>query len=283
MEKYFNRLIKFIKKRYWIPPLIISLLVILYIINNIEYSFMDIVEVENPYLLDKSLKLKWIHKDKSFMINNYPNTFDFDYEIKKDLLEYSLKLPQDYGIIDCGGHIGDGAIPIAHALKFNNRKDITVYAIDPSKYKCDFINYIKELNNLDNLIVLNYGLTDKDNVEYTYDEEWAKKWLNDNNTGGINWQLKDMKSNSVGDDNIFMKLDTLISKNIIKHKLGAIHLDVENMEDKAILGGKSVIMEDKPYISLEDHNNDINKYMELLDNKYKYVKRLDANNIFIPK
>tara|TARA_Y100001970_G_C14131113_1_gene801766 strand:- start:352 stop:1203 length:852 start_codon:yes stop_codon:yes gene_type:complete len=283
MKKYFNRLIKFIKDKYWILPLIISLIVISYIINNIEYSFMDIVEVENPYLLDKSLKLKWIHKDKSFMINNFPNTFDFDYEIKKDLLEHSLKLPQDYGIIDCGGHIGDGAIPIAHALKFNNRKDITVYAIDPSKYKCDFINYIKELNNLDNLIVLNYGLTDKDNVEYTYDEEWAKKWLNDNNTGGINWQIKDMKSNSVGDDNIFMKLDTLISKNIIKHKLGAIHLDVENMEDKAILGGKSVIMEDKPYISLEDHNNDINKYMELLDNKYKYVKRLDANNIFIPK
>ena len=100
---------------------------------------MDIVEAENPYLVDKSLKLKWIHKDKSFMVNNFPSTFDFDYEIKKDLLEYSLKLPQDYGIIDSGAHIGDGAIPIAHALKFNNRKDITVYAIDPSKYKCDFI------------------------------------------------------------------------------------------------------------------------------------------------
>ena len=87
MEKYLNEMIQFAKKRYWIPLLIISLLVILYVINNIEYSFMDIVEAENPYLVDKSLKLKWIHKDKSFMVNNFPSTFDFDYEIKKDLLE----------------------------------------------------------------------------------------------------------------------------------------------------------------------------------------------------
>ena len=58
------------------------------------------------------------------MKNNWPNTFDFDYEIKKDLLENALKMPENHGIIDCGAHIGDGSIPLAHALKHNNRSDI---------------------------------------------------------------------------------------------------------------------------------------------------------------
>ena len=40
---------------------------------------------------------------------------------------------------------------------------------DEIGFMFDEIKFIQEeLNNLDNLIVLNYGLTDKDNVEYTH-------------------------------------------------------------------------------------------------------------------
>ncbi len=85
------------------------------------------------------------------MKSNFPNTFDFDYDIKEDIINKALTLPQNSCIIDCGAHIGDGSIAIAHALNYHKREDIIVYAIDPSKFKCDFINFIKTKNNLNNL------------------------------------------------------------------------------------------------------------------------------------
>ena len=88
-------------------------------------------------------------------------------------------------MIDCGSHIGDGSIPIAEALIHHNRGDITVYAIDPSIDKCQFISYIANVNGLYNITVINVGLSNVDNATYTYakDENWVKS----NNTGGIRW------------------------------------------------------------------------------------------------
>ena len=60
--------------------------------KNKEY-YNDIVIINNPYLENKSLK--WINTDNNFMKNNWPNTFDFDYEIKKDLLKNALKMPKN--------------------------------------------------------------------------------------------------------------------------------------------------------------------------------------------
>jgi non-ribosomal peptide synthetase component E (peptide arylation enzyme) len=76
-------------------------------------------------------------------------------------------LPLDNVIIDCGAHIDDGAIPIAHTLKLLGRDDITVYAIDPSLYKVEFMKEIKEKNNLNNLVILQYGLSNVNNI-YTH-------------------------------------------------------------------------------------------------------------------
>lgn len=250
-----------------------------YLKKNPEY-YNDIVITNNPYLKNKNLK--WINTDNNFMKNNWPNTFDFDFEIKKDLLDNALKMPKNYGIIDCGAHIGDGSIPLAHALKDNNRSDIIVYAIDPSKYKCDFINYIKKINKLDNLVVLNYGLSDKDNVKYTYADQDVLGQYWGNNTGGIQWTIKKNKSNTNNQDDIrFIKLDTLFDKKLINHKIGVIHLDVEGMEDKAIIGGMKYINNNKVYISLEDHTNNTKKFENLLKNNYKNINRIGNNYIYI--
>ena len=261
----------------------IIFLIISHFINKEYENYKSLIKIKNPYIESKENNISWINGENIFMKNNFPNTFDFDYEIKKDLLENALKMPKNYGIIDCGAHIGDGSIPLAHALKHSNREDIIVYAIDPSKYKCDFINYIKKINKLDNLVVLNYGLSDKDNVEYTYTDMDVDVVGNirGNNTGGIQWVIKKNKSNTNNnDDIIFIKLDTLFNKKIINHKIGVIHLDVEGMEDKAIIGGMKYINNNKPYISLEDWNNDTKKFLKLLGNNYSYIKRIGENNIF---
>src|SRR5436305_11920183 len=52
----------------------------------------------------------------------------------------------DGNIIDLGAWIGDNAAPWA---KIQNN---LIYAIDPSDINCEYINRVKNLNNLDNLI-----------------------------------------------------------------------------------------------------------------------------------
>jgi len=42
------------------------------------------------------------------------------------MINKALLLHINSCIIDCGVHIGDGAIAIAHALKYNERTDINI-------------------------------------------------------------------------------------------------------------------------------------------------------------
>ena len=232
----------------------------------------------------------WQTLDTEFMKNNWPNTFDFDYDIKEDIINKALTLPQNSCIIDCGAHIGDGSVAIAHALKHHNRADIIVYAIDPSKFKCKFIEFIKNKNNLNNLIVLNYGLSNVNN-------EYKTLKQSGNNTGGWEWAINNTdnseNTNNEDDINKFIKLDDLMKDNIIKHNIGIIHLDVEGMEKEALIGGIDTIKQHKPYISIEnngksgkDNNGKDNStnnqyYLEFLPQGYKYLYNKGDNNIVI--
>ena len=254
--------------------------------NNFEGN---IEKVKNPYIKTEHDDVIWQNLEYDFMKKNWPNTFDFDYDIKEDIIKHALTLPQNSCIIDCGAHIGDGSVAIAHALKFHNRDDIIVYAIDPSKFKCDFINFIKQKNNLNNLVVLNYGLS---NVNNTY-----KSKMNDNNnTGGWEWVLDntnaDSNANNANNDvNIFIKLDDLVRDNIINHDIGIIHFDVEGMEKEAILGGFNTIEKHKPYMSIEnniksgknnngiDNSANVEYFLEFLPKGYKYSYNKGENNI----
>jgi len=240
--------------------------------NNILSSAADfdanIETIKNPYIKidtsentseNKSIDIIWLKQDSEFMKNNFPSTFDFDYDIKDDIIAKALTLPSNYCIIDCGAHIGDGSVAIAHALKYNNREDIIVYAIDPSKYKCDFIEFIKQKNNLNNLIVLNYGLSNVNN-------NYKSLQQSGNNTGAWNWVINENNNDNNNDNNDienkdiinkFIKLDDLVKDNIIKHNIGIIHFDIEGMEKEALEGGIDTITKYKPYMSIE--NNNINK------------------------
>lgn len=260
-------------------------------VNNNNNDFEKNTElVLNPYIkvnkdnINEKHKILWQKLDNNFMKNNWPNTFDFDFAIKDDIINKSLTLPLNSGIIDCGAHIGDGSIAIAHALKYHNREDIIVYAIDPSKYKCDFIEFIKSKNNLNNLIVLNYGLSNV-NSEYKVLNKNGDNYLNPNgetNSGGWNWGIyNNNEKKDINNITKFIKLDDLIKDNIIFNNIGLIHLDVEGMEKEVLLGGSETINKYKPYMSLENNNNNLNHeyYLEFLPKEYKYLYNKGANNI----
>jgi len=222
------------------------------------------------------------------MTQNYPNIFDWDYQIKEDIINKAFSLPLNSCIIDCGAHIGDGAVPIAHALKYHNREDIIVYAIDPSKFKCNYMEFIKTKNNLNNLIILNYGLS---NVNVTY----KKSSTGDFDSGGWEWNIHDENDKNIDEKHInkFIKLDDLVKDNIISQNIGIIHFDVEGMEKEALIGGKDSIEKYKPYFTIENNgksgkdingneNSSNNEYfLQFLPKGYKYLYNKGANNILV--
>ena len=271
----------------------------IFISENFNNQYEEnIANIKNPYIKTEHESIVWQKLDSKFMKNNYPSNFEFDYKVKEDIINKALTLPKNTCIIDCGAHIGDGSIAIAHALKFHNREDIIVYAIDPSKYKCEFIEFIKNKNNLTNIKVLNYGLSNVNNI---YKSDMINENNDNTNTGSWMWKLIDDKDtsndNNNNNDNYninkFIKLDDLVKDKIITENIGILHLDVEGMEKEALIGGNDTITKDKPYLSIEnnyksgkdingnENSNNNEYYLEFLPKGYKYIYNQELNNILV--
>ncbi len=70
-------------------------------LNNIQEDYTlvnDLENTENPY--NTGSKLLWPNNDEEFLKNNWPNTFDFDKEIKEDIINRGRELPLNSAIID---------------------------------------------------------------------------------------------------------------------------------------------------------------------------------------
>jgi len=241
--------------------------------KNPSYDKMldNLVSTENPYLsnYNRSGDILWPLNKYKFMCQNWPTSFKWDFKIKEDIIANTINAPLNSSIIDCGAHIGDGAIPIAHTLLLLDRPDITVYAIDPSLEKCQFIETIADKNNLTNIKVINVGLSDKNE---TLAIEKRLLW---GGSGSTEWS--DLNNNDTNSK--FVTLDSLNIPNIC-----AIHLDVEGFEYKAILGGENTIKRYKPYLSLEINREidlNLSKFDKILS-KYGYEMKykIAQNYIF---
>jgi len=231
---------------------------------------------ENPFC--KEQFIKWTDTNTPFMKSNRPNTFDFDFDIKKHMMDMLLVAPLGVALIDCGCHIGDGCIPIAAALKRLGRDDIRVYGIDPSKYKTDFVKKMQRENNLYNLRVLTAGLSD-DTQSYTYTK--TQHW--GNNTGAINWtQVSGSDASTQNEIIQFTTLDTLVNTNEIKEPIYYIHLDIEGMELNALKGARTTLQKYHPILSIEEHDTNDHQIRDfLLPFGYRYQERINSNNVYI--
>lgn len=241
--------------------------------KNPSYNEMldNLVSTENPYLSNygRSGNILWPSNKYKFMCQNWPTSFKWDFKIKEDIIANIINAPLNSSIIDCGAHIGDGAIPIAHTLLLLDRSDITVYAIDPSLEKCQFIKSIADKNNLTNIKVINLGLSNKNETLA------IEKKLFYGGSGSTEWS--DLNNNDTNSK--FVTLDSLNIPNIC-----AIHLDVEGFEYKAVQGGENTIKQYKPYLSLEinrDVEFNLSKFDQILS-KYGYEMKykIAENYIF---
>jgi FkbM family methyltransferase len=154
-------------------------------------------------------------------------------------------------IIDLGAWVGDNSVPWAKNI------DGLVYAIDPSLSNCNFIKDTCKLNNIENVKVMQYAISDKNELLSTNDNINHCSFYYGN--PGINGATK---INAVS-------LDFLFDNNDIEN-IGYIHLDVEGMELKILQGGQNILNKNRPIITFEQHLE--------LDNYDDILRFLNENN-----
>lgn len=191
-------------------------------------------------------------EESQFIKSNFPN-IDYEVDEKKIIFEYAKNNKLNYGIIDVGAHIGDLSISLALALKNIGRKDIIVYAIDPSQEKCDFIEKMALINAVPNIKILNYGLSD-------YEKILGHDPTENINTGAQNWnnkkdkQKKSLSKTTEEESSIFIPADNLLNKGEIG-QIGIYHIDVEGHEIDVLKGSISLINKYKPVLFIENYVN----------------------------
>lgn len=200
-----------------------------------QVSFDNKIEIENP--IDGKI-MYWY--DNDFTKINFPGP-NFQKEQKKSSLKYILE--KGKGVLDIGAHIGDYGICMAKALTNLNREDVIVYCIDPSEYKCDFMEQVKKDNNLNNVKIICAGLTDKVGRYSVKEHGFGGTERCRRNSGGWQW-TKDPKGKK------FTTLDKLYENNKIG-EIGFFWFDAQWSEYKIMVGGQKYLTENRPYILME--------------------------------
>jgi FkbM family methyltransferase len=217
---------------------------LIYYYKNINTNVID----GEPILWEKSI----------FVENNWPG-LDYEIDEKKKIFEMAKNLPHNKGIIDVGAHIGDLAIQLAKSLTNIGRDDIIVYAIEPSKQKCDFMEKMAFWNRIPNIIILNYGLSDKKGTFNITNQDTVEK-----NTGAIAY------SPNIKSDIEFITADILYKSKIL-HDIGIYHIDVEGAEIDLINGSKELIKNCQPIMLIEHF---------IINNKIKCQNREECKDLY---
>lgn len=202
-------------------------------------------------------KEKFFRKICTYMINN--NIID-----------------KNLNFIDAGAQKGDNSIPWALNIKG------LIYAIEPGPQNYEFIRELKELNKIDNLIIIPYALSNINMKLSTNDNLAGASFIHN----GLFIQNGHIEVSAV-------HLDYLYNENIIDN-IGFIHLDVEGMESLVIEGAEEIIKKFNPIITFEQHieHDDYIRLTKILQNKNYIVylinecagDNLDCRNLLaIPK
>lgn len=197
-------------------------------------------------LIDHRFSYDFVRRDNHEVIFRRINTFLIKNKIIKN------------NIIDLGAWIGDNSIPWAKNI------DGIVYAIDPSQENCDFINKTCQVNEINNLKIMQYAISNINEVLTTNDDINHCSFVNGNpGLNGIH------KVDAVSLDYLYEK------KHIVN--IGYIHLDVEGMEYKIIEGSSNLIDSCRPIITFEQHleMDDYDIILSYLKNKDYTVFLID--------
>jgi FkbM family methyltransferase len=182
------------------------------------------------------LKRTFIHKGVEtplFSANSYIFTVVNNWHEKK--LKHTLKQllhGKQGSVIDAGAFLGDTSIPIA-----KDNPGLIVYAIEPSINNHEYIQTLKSLNHVDNLIAVNALLSDT--IKYFDTEQRDQANASYHETSN---HANAIQSNTV---------DNMVRSGMIKTPVVLLHFDVEGMELAVLKGSEQTIKRFKPIIVVE--------------------------------
>ena len=161
----------------------------------------------------------------------------------------------DKSIIDIGCFIADNSIVWAKFLKKGG-----VYAIDPSQENLNFGIKIAKLNGIDNINWVKAVCYDKSNILLAIKEGDIEH--------AVFGRLKNRRSTEYSS----RTLDEIIPS-ALHDKISLVHIDVEGLEWKVILGTQSIIEKSNPILVFEQHISNENplKIITFLKSHYYEV------------
>lgn len=254
--------------------------------NNLDDTSISIIDAL-VYLANN--KHKALHKSKNvalyskfYNMNTLHNIYyrlkykiPFNLPILQEVfhhkcgLEFIEKAELDYlkdkTAITAGAYYGDSAL-VLHDITQSK-----VYGFEPNKHNFALFEYIITKNSREEVIIpISKGLSDKSGIAYIDDTNISDGSKVSNNTEGRKIEV--------------VSIDDFIEENNIKD-LALIHLDVEGLETKVILGSKKTIERNKPVLLISIYHNpedffDLKPLIESWDLGYNFKIRKLARNRF---
>jgi FkbM family methyltransferase len=225
-------------------------------------------------MLEKKLSMKndiWQFGKTKFYLPNYPydfiqkhiveNNSYFEHEILKDLDEF---IPDNATILDIGANIGNHSL--YWAIERGAKK---ILAFEPVDQTFEILQSNIKINNLNNRVFCHkVGFSD-------VTEKAGFKTFRANNIGDTHLQPDPIgQIELVRMDDYLMDID----------RIDFIKIDVEDYEEKVILGGLSTIKKYKPVIFVEsypDYFERMDETMQELD--YEMTKEYGGYNyLYLP-
>lgn len=216
---------------YFVGFGILFVFVILCFTYKLVEKYNEYVDIDFPV---EKVNLKFMNNDT---VKEIKYCAKKEIKFKKLIMDFIKNKDINNNIIDCGAYYGDNSLAWA---KIHNG---IIYAFEPSRVKCNYIDETCKLNNIKNLKTINYGLSDNNEV------------INITNPNSHNNNNYIKIKNSNYDSSIkekFIKLDDLYNNNEVTN-VDFMHFDVEGYEDKVLIGSKKIIEDLKPIISVEIH------------------------------
>lgn len=135
-------------------------------------------------------------------------------------------------VIDLGAWIGDNTLPWSFLTCH------TIYAIDPSPANCEYVRALAAANQRSNIVVLEHAISDRDEELRTTDMLDHCSFVWNTSPSGNAVQAT--------------SLDALLARGVLTG-VDYIHLDVEGMEHKVLVGASSLLKQYRPMVSFEQH------------------------------
>lgn len=188
---------------------------------------------------------------------------------EQNTIDFVSKNINNKSMVHAGVYIGD-MLPA-----FSSFTQGKVYAFEPNPDMIESINETIKINNLDNVVFFNKGLSDVENTSelfYRYEDGVSI-------SGGARIDAShQMKDRYTAKQNKKVTIDTVTIDSVVKDEVSIIHLDVEGFETQALKGAMKTIREYKPILILENvKENDEWMSINIKRLGYKMVKKLDAN------